>query len=82
MGDSKSPTKLTQINVKDQIVVTVDNDSLDWTYGSGYLVLIGDMVDRGTNVVPLLWLIYKLEAQAQLARGNIHYILGSNRLGG
>ena len=31
-----------------------------------HLVLIGDMVDRGNNVVPLLWLIYK-EAEAKLA---------------
>jgi len=36
------------------------------------------MVDRGTNVVPLLWLIYKLEAEAKLAGGELHYILGNH----
>ncbi|MDP2562217.1 metallophosphoesterase [Psychrobium sp. 1_MG-2023] len=56
----------------------VINDALDWRYGSGHLVLIGDMVDRGINVVPLLWLIYKLEAQAQLAGGQVHYVLGNH----
>ena len=55
----------------------IDN-SLNWSYGSGHLVLIGDMVDRGTNVVPLLWLIYKLEAEAKLAGGNVHFILGNH----
>lgn len=55
----------------------IDN-SLNWVYGSGHLVLIGDMVDRGNNVVPLLWLIYKLEAEAKLAGGDIHFILGNH----
>jgi len=55
----------------------IDN-SLNWSYGSGHLVLIGDMVDRGTNVVPLLWLIYKLEAEANLAEGHVHFILGNH----
>lgn len=54
------------------------NDALNWSYGSGHLVLIGDMVDRGTNVVPLLWLIYKLEEEAKLAGGNIHFVLGNH----
>jgi hypothetical protein len=36
------------------------------------------MVDRGTNVVPLLWLIYKLEEEAKLAGGNIHFVLGNH----
>jgi len=56
----------------------VINDALDWTYGSSHIVLIGDMVDRGINVVPLLWLIYKLESEAKLAGGNVHYILGNH----
>ncbi|WP_229333569.1 metallophosphoesterase [Glaciecola sp. MH2013] len=56
----------------------VINDDLDWTYGSSHLVLVGDMVDRGLNVVPLLWLIYKLETEAKLAGGDVHYILGNH----
>ena len=56
----------------------VINDELEWTYGANHLVLIGDMVDRGTNVVPLLWLIYKLESEAQLSGGNVHYVLGNH----
>ncbi|MEO9871610.1 metallophosphoesterase [Ekhidna sp.] len=56
----------------------VIDDSLNWSYGAGHLVLIGDMVDRGNNVVPLLWLLYKLEAEAKRAGGNIHYVLGNH----
>lgn len=56
----------------------VINDSLNWIFGKGHLVLIGDMVDRGTNVVPTLWLLYKLEAEANRAGGNLHYVLGNH----
>lgn len=55
----------------------IDN-SLNWRFGKGHLVLIGDMVDRGTNVVPVLWLLYKLEAEATKAGGNLHYVLGNH----
>lgn len=56
----------------------VINDSLQWIYGQGHLVLIGDLVDRGENVVPLLWLMYKLEAEAATAGGALHYVLGNH----
>jgi hypothetical protein len=56
----------------------VMNEALEWTYGSSHLILIGDMVDRGKNVLPLLWLIYKLETKAKLVGGNVHYILGNH----
>lgn len=56
----------------------VIGDRLEWTYGDGHLVLVGDMVDRGPNVVPLLWLIYKLEAEAKAAGGRVHYLLGNH----
>lgn len=128
-GDSKSPAKVSRVDIKNTVSVSVDNelntsfsvnlrdsyprselntvsparyiaisdmegnfdamvtllksngvinDSLEWSYGSSHLVLIGDMVDRGKNVVPLLWLIYKLEGEAKLAGGNVHYILGNH----
>ncbi|MCC7097367.1 MAG: metallophosphoesterase [Thermomonas sp.] len=51
---------------------------LHWAYGRGQLVLLGDMVDRGDNVVPLLWLLYRLEAEAAAAGGALHYVLGNH----
>ena len=55
----------------------IDKD-LNWQFATGHLVIVGDMVDRGENVVPLLWLIYKLEGQARQAGGAVHYILGNH----
>lgn len=55
----------------------IDAD-LHWRYGRGQLVLVGDMVDRGNNVVPLLWLLYRLEGEATAAGGALHYVLGNH----
>ena len=52
----------------------------DWIYNDGKLVLIGDFVDRGINVTQVLWLIYKLEQQAQLCGGKVHFILGNHEI--
>lgn len=53
---------------------------LRWTFGDGHLVLAGDFVDRGENVVPLLWLVYRLEGEAVHAGGRVHYVLGNHEL--
>ncbi|MFA7116153.1 MAG: metallophosphoesterase [Bacteroidales bacterium] len=55
----------------------IDNN-LNWIYGKNHLVFIGDMVDRGIRVTQELWLIYKLDKQAQEAGGQVHYILGNH----
>lgn len=51
-----------------------------WTFGKGHLVLNGDFVDRGEHVTAVLWLIYHLEQQADLAGGKVHYILGNHEI--
>ena len=58
----------------------VVNQHYDWQFGQGHLVLLGDMVDRGQAVTQLLWFIYKLEQQALLAGGRVHYILGNHEI--
>ncbi len=55
----------------------VDN-KLNWTFGTGHLVLNGDFVDRGEYVTQVLWLIYKLEQEASAAGGHVHFILGNH----
>ncbi|MEM9663774.1 MAG: metallophosphoesterase [Bacteroidota bacterium] len=52
--------------------------SFNWRFGRGHVVLLGDFVDRGSDVLPTLWLIYRLEQQAQEARGHVHFILGNH----
>ena len=60
----------------------VGNDVVDedfnWTFGSGHLVLLGDLFDRDINVLPCLWLIYKLEQEAAAQGGRVHFILGNH----
>jgi diadenosine tetraphosphatase ApaH/serine/threonine PP2A family protein phosphatase len=51
---------------------------LHWRFGKGHVVLVGDLVDRGPNVLPLLWLVYRMEAEAQAAGGALHYVLGNH----
>lgn len=58
----------------------VINQNFDWTFGKGDLVLIGDFVDRGSQVTEVLWLIYSLEEKAKAAGGYVHYILGNHEI--
>jgi Calcineurin-like phosphoesterase len=55
----------------------IDAD-MHWRYGDGHIVLAGDFVDRGDDMVPLLWLIYRLEGEASAAGGRVHYVLGNH----
>lgn len=50
----------------------------NWIYGQGHLVICGDMVDRGNNAWPCLWLLYKLEQDAEKHGGKVHYVLGNH----
>ncbi|SNR47046.1 Calcineurin-like phosphoesterase [Maribacter sedimenticola] len=58
----------------------VINSQLDWTFGKGHLVLVGDFVDRGFSTTQVLWFIYKLEQDAKKQGGNVHFILGNHEL--
>lgn len=49
-----------------------------WIFGKNKLVIIGDVFDRGKDVLPIYWLIYKLEEEAQKAGGNVVFLLGNH----
>jgi len=51
---------------------------LNWTWGGGHLVFVGDIFDRGDEVTEALWLIYRLEQQAAEAGGRVHLLLGNH----
>lgn len=51
-----------------------------WTWGSGHLVINGDVFDRGGSVTECLWLIYRLEREAAAAGGAVHFTLGNHEL--
>lgn len=54
------------------------DEQLRWSFGKGRLAILGDVFDRGPNHTELLWLIYKLEAEAALAGGGVHMALGNH----
>ncbi|MEX2285142.1 MAG: metallophosphoesterase, partial [Gemmatimonadota bacterium] len=53
-------------------------DRHQWTGGRKHLVFAGDLTDRGAEVVPLLWLVYRLEQEAARAGGRVHVVLGNH----
>ena len=55
----------------------IDNN-LNWKFGEGHLVIVGDVFDRGDKVTELLWFIFKLEQQAQKVGGRVHFLLGNH----
>ena len=54
--------------------------NLNWTFGKGHLVLVGDFVDRGWSVTQVLWFIYKMEQEAEKKGGFVHFIIGNHEL--
>ncbi|MBX9855318.1 MAG: metallophosphoesterase [Gemmatimonadaceae bacterium] len=62
------------------VVHGIADAALNWTFGSGHLVLVGDFVDRGASTTQVLWAIYKLEQSAMRAGGRVHYIIGNHEI--
>lgn len=58
----------------------VMDDNFNWSFGTGHLVLLGDYFDRGVNVTECLWLLYKLDSEAEKAGGKVHFILGNHEV--
>lgn len=57
----------------------IDNNK-NWAFGNGHFVITGDIFDRGTKVTEILWFLYDLERQAELAGGKIHLTLGNHEV--
>ncbi|HJS46943.1 MAG TPA: metallophosphoesterase, partial [Gemmatimonadales bacterium] len=58
----------------------VADEELNWTFGRGHLVLVGDFVDRGASTTQVLWGAYKLEQSARQAGGTVHFIIGNHEI--
>jgi hypothetical protein len=56
----------------------VIDSQLRWSFGKGHLAVLGDMFDRGPNHTEILWLLYKLEAEAKRAGGAVHVMIGNH----
>ncbi|WP_431135049.1 metallophosphoesterase [Psychroserpens mesophilus] len=57
---------------------SIIDDDLNWSFGKGHLIIVGDIFDRGPKVTEMLWLIYKLEQQAKQQGGYLHFLLGNH----
>lgn len=58
----------------------VIDKALNWIFGKGHLVLVGDFVDRGNSVTQVLWFIYKLEQASKKQGGQVHFIIGNHEI--
>lgn len=57
----------------------IDKD-LNWNFGSGHLVVLGDISGKGDMVTEVYWHLYGLEKQAARAGGKVHVLLGNHEL--
>ncbi|MGC8865155.1 MAG: metallophosphoesterase [Bacteroidales bacterium] len=56
----------------------VVDSALNWKFGKGYLVFLGDFTDRGSQVTELLWFVLHLRHQAAQHGGKVLAILGNH----
>lgn len=56
------------------------DDKLQWNWGDGHIVLLGDVFDRGNEVTETLWFIYRLDQQARRQGGKVHMLLGNHEV--
>lgn len=56
----------------------VVDDSLTWSYGKNKLIFLGDALDRGRDDAVIVWLLYKLEAEAAKAGGEVIFMPGNH----
>ena len=56
----------------------VVDEHLRWAFGKGHLAVAGDRLDRGAHQIEILWLRYKLEAEARAAGGRLHVLIGNH----
>ncbi len=58
----------------------VVDEELNWIWGDGHVVFLGDVFDRGNEVTESLWFIYELDVQARLQGGRVHMLLGNHEV--
>jgi hypothetical protein len=54
------------------------DENNNWSFGTGNLIIVGDIFDRGPQVNEALWLVFKLSHQALESGGKLHYLMGNH----
>lgn len=57
----------------------IDKD-LNWSFGKGHFVVLGDIFDRGDKVTETLWHLFGLVRQAEAAGGKVHVMIGNHEI--
>lgn len=58
----------------------VVDERLGWCWGDGHLVIVGDIMDRGPTVTEALWMVHRLEREAEACGGKVHFLLGNHEM--
>ena len=58
----------------------VVDESLQWTFGKGHLVILGDVMDRGSGVTEALWFLRALQEAARSRGGRVHMVPGNHEV--
>lgn len=58
----------------------VVDDLMQWSFGDGHLVVVGDVADRGPDITSTYWFLRSLHRQASLAGGGVHFVLGNHEV--
>lgn len=58
----------------------VIDEDLQWIWGDGHIVFLGDVFDRGNEVTESLWFIYQLDLKAREHGGRVHMLLGNHEV--
>lgn len=71
-----------QYDVMNQLLKNnhVIDDNNHWSFGNGHFVITGDVFDRGDKVTEILWFLYRLEQEAEIAGGKLHLLLGNHEV--
>ncbi|RPD41850.1 hypothetical protein [Chitinophaga barathri] len=56
------------------------DESFNWLFGDGHVIITGNCLDGSEESVRLLWLIYALESKAIRRGGYLHFLPGSSEL--
>jgi hypothetical protein len=58
----------------------VVDGALRWRFGKGHLVIVGDVMDRGSQVTECYWFLRALEEGARRSGGRVHLLLGNHEV--
>ncbi|MEE9371933.1 MAG: metallophosphoesterase [Saprospiraceae bacterium] len=71
-----------QYDVFEKLMIAhgISDDNGNWIYGKGHLIIVGDILDRGDQVLKVLWYLYHLENKARKSGGRVHILLGNHEM--